>query len=79
MVGELHHQQPARYPGHEFSIGNPYLDRQGPHLAGGILFIDEATFESASLHTFDGNDYFVISITTRSIEILVQDIDSAYP
>jgi hypothetical protein len=79
MVGELHHQRPARYPGHEFSIANPYPDRAGAHLAGGILFIDEATFQSASLHTFDGNDYFMISITTRSIEILIQDIGSTYP
>jgi hypothetical protein len=62
MVGDLHQQRPARYPGHEFSIGDPYPDRSGPHLGGGILFIDEPTFEDASLHTFDGNEYFRISI-----------------
>jgi hypothetical protein len=79
IIGELKHQVPARYEGHEFSIGSPYPDRYPEHLAGGILFINEETFESATLTTFDGNDYFVISIKTRCIEILVQDGDSTYP
>ena len=79
IVGELRHQVPARYEGHEFSIGTPYPDRDCRHLAGGILFIDEATFHNATLRTFDGNDYFSITITTRSMEILVQDVDSTYP
>jgi hypothetical protein len=79
IIGELKHQVPARYQGHEFSIGSPYPDRYPEHLAGGILFINEETFESATLTTFDGNDYFVVSIKTRCIEILVQDGDSTYP
>jgi hypothetical protein len=41
--------------------------------------MSEGTFESAALTTFDGNDYFIISIRTRSMEILVQGTDSAYP
>jgi hypothetical protein len=79
IVGELRHQVPARYEGHEFSIGSPYPDRYPEHLAGGILFINERTFENATLTTFDGNDYFAITIKTRSMEILVQDDSSAYP
>jgi hypothetical protein len=79
IVGELRHQVPARYEGQEHSIGTPYPDRHHQHLSGGILFIDEATFENATLRTFDGNDYFSISIETRSMQILVQDVDSTYP
>lgn len=79
IIGELRHQVPARYPGHEFSVGSPYPDRHPEHLAGGIVFIDEPTFEHATLTTYDGNDYFAISITTRSMEILVQDDSSGYP
>jgi hypothetical protein len=79
IIGELKHQVPARYEGHEFSIGSPYPDRYPEHLAGGILFLNEGTFESATLTTFDGNDYFAISIKTRCMEILVQDGDSTYP
>jgi hypothetical protein len=79
IVGELKHQVSARYEGHEFSIGSPYPDRYPEHLAGGILFINEQAFESATLTTFDGNDYFVISIKTRCMKILVQDTDSTYP
>ncbi len=79
IIGELRHQVPARYEGHEFSIGSPYPDRYPEQLAGGVLFIDEGTFESATLTTLDGNDYFIISIKTRSMEILVQDNDSTYP
>ena len=48
-------------------------------LAGGIFFLDEDSFEAATLKTFDGNDYFAISILTRSVEILVQDENSTYP
>jgi hypothetical protein len=79
IVGELKHQIPARYEGDEFSIGSPYPDRDPQHLAGGILFIREETFESATLTTFDGNDYFIVSIKTRCLEILVQDGSSTYP
>lgn len=79
IVGELRNQVPARFAGHEFSIGSPYPDRYPEHLAGGILFINERTFESATLTTFDGNDYFIISIWTCSMEILVQDAASTYP
>jgi hypothetical protein len=79
IVGELKHQVPARYEGHEFSIGSPYPDRYPEHLAGGILFIREETFEGATLTTFDGNDYFIISIKTRCVEIFVQDGGSTYP
>jgi hypothetical protein len=79
IVGELTHQVPAQYEGHEFSIGSPYPDRDPEHLAGGVLFIREKTFESATLSTFDGNDYFIISIKTRCLEILVHDGDSTYP
>lgn len=79
IVGELKHQMPARYEGHEFSIGNPYPDRAPEHLAGGVLFVRETTFESATLSTFDGNDYFIISIKTRCLKILVHDGYSTYP
>jgi hypothetical protein len=79
IIGELKHQVPARYEGHEFSIGSPYPDRNPEHLAGGILHVNEETFESATLTTFDGNDYFAISIKTRCMEILVQDGDLTYP
>jgi hypothetical protein len=79
IVGELKRQLPARYEGHEFSIGSPYPDRCPEHLAGGILFIREETFEGATLTTFDGNDYFIISIKTRRVEIIVQDGGSTYP
>lgn len=79
IVGVLKHQVPARYEGHEFSIGSPYPDRNPEHVAGGILFINENAFESATLTTFDDNDYFVISITTRCMQIQVQDADSTYP
>jgi hypothetical protein len=79
IVGELKHQVPARYKGHEFSIGRPYPDRYPEHLAGGILFIREETFEGATLTTFDGNDYFIISIKARWLEIIVQDGGSTYP
>jgi hypothetical protein len=79
LVGELRHQAPARYEGHEFSVGSPYPDRYPEHLAGGVLFLNEETFESAALTTFDGNDYFLILIKTRWMQILVQDGDSTYP
>lgn len=79
IIGELKHQVPARYEGHEFAIGSPYPDRYPGYLAGGILFINEGTFESATLTTFDGNDYFIISIKTRCLEIIVQDSGSTYP
>jgi hypothetical protein len=79
IVGELKHQVPARYEGHEFSIGTPYPDHDPEHVAGGVLFIREETFESATLSTFDGNDYFIISVKTRCLEILVSDGDSTYP
>ncbi|HEX3804788.1 MAG TPA: hypothetical protein VHV75_18330 [Solirubrobacteraceae bacterium] len=78
IVGELH-QVPARYEGHEFSIGSPYPDRNPEHVAGGVLFIRDKTFESATLSTFDGNDYFSISIPMRFLEILISDGDSTYP
>lgn len=79
IIGELRHQAAARYGGHEFSIGSPYPDRYPDQLAGGILFINEQTFQSATLTTFDGNDYFAVSIKTRCSEILIQDGDSGYP
>jgi hypothetical protein len=79
IVGGLKHQVPARYQGHEFSIGTPYPERYPEHLAGGILFIREETFQSATLTTFDGNDYFLISIKTHCLEIIVQDGDSTSP
>lgn len=78
IVGALKHQVPALLEGHEFSIGSPYPDRNPEHLAGGILFLNEGTFESATLTTFDGNGSFIISIQTRCMEILVQDGDSTY-
>ncbi len=79
IVGELKHEIPARYEGHEFSIGSPYAERSPDYLAGGILFIRQDTFESAALSTFDGNDYFIIGITTRELNIIVQDGDSTAP
>jgi hypothetical protein len=75
IVGELKHQVPARYEGHEFSIGSPYPDRNPEQPA----FIREKTSESATVSTFDGNDYFRISIKTRCVEILVNDGGSTYP
>jgi hypothetical protein len=78
IVGELR-QVPARYEGHEFSIGSPYPDRTPEHVAGGVLFIRAKTFESATLSTFDGNDHFSISIKTPCLEILVSDGASTYP
>lgn len=79
IVGEFKHQVTARYEGHEFSIGSPYPDRSPAHPAGGILFIREETFESATLSTEDGNDYFLISIKTRCLEIVIHDGNSTYP
>jgi hypothetical protein len=64
---------------YEFSVGEPYPDTYPGHLAGGILFLKERVFLDAKLKTFDGNDYFVISISTAAFEILVQDGDSGYP
>ncbi len=79
IVGELRRQTSARFEGREFSIGTPYPDRCPEHLAGGVLFIREETFEDATLSTFDGNDYFLIAIRTRRVEIIVQDGGSTYP
>ena len=79
IVGVLRQTTPARYPGHEFSIGSPYPDLYPEHLAGGVLFFHADSFEVASLRTFDGNDYFTICITTRPVEILIQDQDSGSP
>jgi hypothetical protein len=33
IIGELRHQVPARYEGHEFSVGTPYPDRS-PRASG---------------------------------------------
>jgi hypothetical protein len=79
IVGELTHQVPARYPGHEFAVGTPYPDLYPEHVVGGVLFVNEPEFESATLTTFDGNDYFSISIRTCAVEILVEGQDSSYP
>ena len=56
-----------------------YAELFPDYLAGGILFIREDTFESATLSTFDGDDYFIIGITTRALNIIVQDGDSTVP
>lgn len=79
IVGQMRHQVPSRYEGDEFSIGSPYPDHYPEHLAGGVLFLDQETFESATLTTFDGNDHFIICINNRCAAILVQDISSTYP
>jgi hypothetical protein len=79
MVGELRHQTPGRYDSDEFSLASPYPDRAPAHFGGGVLFLNPSTFESATLTTLDGNDYFIVSIQTRSLQILVQDADSTYP
>jgi hypothetical protein len=79
MVGELRHQVPGRYASSEFSIASPYPDRAPACLGGGVLFLREADFEGATLTTFDGNDYFIVSIKTHSLQILVQAADSTYP
>ena len=71
IVGEIRLVPRARYGGHEFSIGSPSVERSPEYLAGGVLFIQEETFESATLTTFDGNDYFIIAITTPAADILV--------
>jgi hypothetical protein len=36
---------------------------------GGILFLNDETFPSATLTTFDGNDYFILGIETTGVEI----------
>jgi hypothetical protein len=79
IVGELRHEVPARYEDHEFSIGSPYAERYPEHLAGGVLFLNKETFRSATLTTFDGNDYFILGIETRSLQILLQSSDSTAP
>jgi hypothetical protein len=79
VVGTLKHEVPARYEGHEFSVGSPYPDRYPEHLGGGVFFLNENDFTSASLRTFDGNAYFAIGIETRFVSILIQDGDSTYP
>jgi hypothetical protein len=79
IVGELHHQRPGRYNEQEFAVGNPYPDLDFEHPVGGLFFINEQGFESATLSTYDGNDHFAIGVTTRSVDILVQDRDSTYP
>ena len=78
IVGELT-RVPARFPGHEFAIGTPYPDLYPEHVVGGVLFVNEPEFESATLTTFDGNDYFSISIRTCAVEILIEGQDSSYP
>jgi hypothetical protein len=78
IVGELTHV-PARYPGHEFAIGTPYPDLSPEHVVGGVLFVSEPEFESATLTTFDGNDYFSISIRTCAVKFLIEGQDSSYP
>lgn len=79
LIGELRHQVPGRYDSNEFSVASPYPDRAPAHLGGGVLFLNESTFERATLTTFDGNDYFIVSIKTHQLEILIQDADSTYP
>lgn len=79
LVGGIRHQVPSRYEGDEFSIGSPYQDRYPEHLAGGVLFLSQETFQNATLTTFDGNDYFIICIETRCTAILVQDSSSTSP
>lgn len=76
IVGAISHE-PARYEGHEFAIGSPYPDRCPEHLAGGVIFVNERAFESAMLWADDG--HFTIAITTRRVEILVQDVISTFP
>lgn len=76
LIGELQHQSHSGRHSHEYSIGTPYPEKFPDHLAGGVLFLDKDTFEHASIRTYDGNDYFAISITTRHLEILIQDSDS---
>jgi hypothetical protein len=79
IVGQLHHQRPGRYSEQEFAVGNPYPDLNFEHPVGGLFFISQQAFESATLSTYDGNDHFAIGVTTRSVDILVQDRDSTYP
>lgn len=76
IVGAINHT-PARYEGDEFAVGSPYPDQHPEQLAGGIFFINERTFESATLWADDG--HFGIAITMRRMEILVQDVNSTFP
>jgi hypothetical protein len=76
IVGELRYLVTERYDKHEISIGDPYAEDFPEKLAGGIVFLSEASFEGAAFGTFDGNDYFWISIITLSLEILIGDVDS---
>ena len=79
IVGTLRHEVPSRYDGHEFAVGDPYSDRYPDLLAGGVFFINHDDFETATLTTFDGNDYFSIGINTRFVNILISDRDSTAP
>ena len=55
------------------------MERCPEHLAGGVLFLNKETFRSATLTTFDGNDYFILGIETRGLQILLQSSDSTAP
>ena len=44
-----------------------------------LCLINKETFRSASLTTFDGNDYFILGIETRSLQILLESNDSTAP
>jgi hypothetical protein len=79
LVGELRHQVPGRYDSNEFSVASPYPDRAPAPLGGGVLFLNGSTFERATLTTFDGNDYFIVAVKTRTLQIFIQDADSSYP
>lgn len=79
LVGELRHQVPGGYGSNEFSVASPYPDRAPAHVGGGVLFLNESTFERATLTTFDGNDYFIVSVKTHTLRIFIQDADSTFP
>lgn len=79
IVGELKHQAPARYEGHEFSIGSPYPDSDPEHPAERDPLHQRRDLRERDGDGLEGNDYFIISIKMRAMEILVHDGDSTYP
>jgi hypothetical protein len=74
MVGVL--REPAETgdtADHVFWVGDP----QGE--GGGLLRLSAAAIRSATLSTFDGNDFFIVRIRWHGVEIRIQDENSGSP
>ncbi len=79
IVGELK-QQPVRLEGiNEFSVASPYQSKHRAVRSGGVLYLSEEEFRNATITTLEGNNYFIITIETPSLTILVQDEALGYP